>query len=81
MARASCGVGVMSYDEISDNTARWEKSVAHLRDLAGKRFWTLEADKDNPSRFSVKDPLGRVLYGPAFPMSVRGFFQNLPEQA
>ena len=67
--------------ESSTRSDQHETGVARLEQLARKRFWTLEPENQTRSRFVVKDQLGRVLYGPAFPSSLRGFFESLPPQA
>lgn len=71
----------MTQEYLTENARRFEDAVRNLEELARKRFWTLEPEDKSRSRFVVKDQLGRILYGPEFPPSVRGFFQGLPPQA
>lgn len=82
---SSVKVTYRAYPSESDHKTallcRYEAQIAELEELARKRFWTLEPEDHLRARFSVKDQLGRTLYGPAFPASLRGFFQGLSSQA
>ena len=68
-------------DHRSFQECRHEAQIADLEALARKRFWTLEPENQTRSRFLVKDQLGRILYGPEFLPSLRGFFEAQPPQA
>jgi hypothetical protein len=67
--------------EAMRNAARHEAEIAELEELAGKRFWKIAPEDATRSRFFVEDSLGRPIYGPQFPSSIRGFFAGLPPQA